>query len=258
MINNYKYNENVSKIVSYLNHTTENNPQIIFPNDRSKIKYYMTTLFVSFPKEINQLMDQILQYEIHKNPIINVDDLHRQSHGQIILIQNDITQIKADVIVNAANGDGLGCFDYEHKCIDNIIHNKAGPMLRLECRSILKNSKIPTSGLIITKGYNLPCKYIIHTVGPIYAESNKNVCEQQLVNCYTNCLNAAHLNGLNSIVFCCISTGVYGFPPKRAAEIAITSVRNFIRNKHSNIRVFFCTFTDNDFMTYQKLLSQNY
>jgi len=254
MINNSRYNENVSKILHYLENTITTKSYRIFPNDRSKIKYFMTTQTVALPKNIDIIMDEVLRYEVNQNPIIDINNI--SPHKQIALIQNDITQIKADIIVNAANTYGLGCFDYDHKCIDNIIHNKAGPSLRLECQSILKNAKISTSDLIITKGYNLPCSYIIHTVGPIYDESNKNVCEQQLAKCYKSCLNTAHMNGWNSIVFCCISTGVYGFPPLRAAEIAIANVRQYIKYSGSNIRVVFCTFTDNDTLIYQRLLGQ--
>jgi len=251
MITNRRYNENMDTILHYLE-TSMKSPN--YPTHaqgiRDKIRFYMTTQFIMLPRDTNQLMNEILRYELYLKSVIDIGT----NINQISLIKNDITQIRADCIVNAANADGMGCFDFNHKCIDNIIHNKAGPNLRLECKAVLNGTKIPTSGVIVTKGYNLPCKFILHTVGPIYSDTNKNLCEKQLANCYVNCLTVAHNNGYNSIVFCCISTGIYGFPSDRAAEIATVTVRNFIMKSGSKIRVIFCTFTDNDYALYQKLL----
>jgi O-acetyl-ADP-ribose deacetylase (regulator of RNase III) len=242
--------DNSIKIVlDYLNATYEE-PKKCFINGRDKIRYYMTKNFVVLPPEINKLMNEVLRNDIDKNKIIDINEID----SQISIIKYDITQIKADVIVNAANADGLGCFEFNHKCIDNIIHNKAGPALRLECKSVLGQNKIETSNAIITLGYNLPCKYIIHTVGPIYDTSIHELCCKQLKKCYSNCLELAINNKLESIVFCCISTGVYGFPADKAAIIAISTIKKFLQQTKSNIKIIFCTYTDNDFKLYQNII----
>ena len=134
-----EYKKNVSDVLNYFNKSFKE-PAICFDTGLEKIYYYTTKYLINLPPELNKKLDKILQYEIHKNQIFNVNDMH----GQIYLHQGDITQIRADAIVNAANADGLGCFEYKHKCIDNIIHNKAGPGVRFECNLVLSGSKIRT------------------------------------------------------------------------------------------------------------------
>lgn len=217
---------------------------------RDKIRYYLTTKTIKLSPAINQLMDSILKYELNQNPILDIGKFQQQ----IILVKHDITQIKCDAIVNAANSKGLGCFEPDHKCIDNIIHNKAGPNLRLECETILKGREIETSGLIVTDAYNLPCKKIIHVVGPIYNKNTHNKCASQLLQCYINCLKTAHNNNFNSIVFCCISTGLYGFPAGLASKIATTTVKKFVKFFKPKMKIIFCTYSDKDYDLYQKLI----
>ena len=191
-----------SRVLTYLtSHYPE--PNYHFQNKLEKIGYYTTKYLVSLPNDISVLMDNILRYENNNNPILDVD----QFELQISVIKFDITQIKTDAIINAANADGLGCFEYGHKCIDNVIHSKAGPQIQIECNSILNGKKIETSGAIITKGYNLSSKYVLHTVGPIYDKKNHDLCCKQLSQCYINCMQIAIKHNLKSIVFCCISTG---------------------------------------------------
>ena len=163
--------------------------------------------------------------------------------------QGDITRLKVDAIVNAANNMGLGCWHPLHECIDNSIHSAAGLQLRQECNNILQGGEIATGGAIITPGYNLPAKYVIHTVGPIiHADTPTAGEEEQLVACYRSCLNRAREHDCCSIAFCCISTGEFHFPNRRAAEIAVKVC------KEARIRVVFNVFKDVDLEIYKELL----
>ncbi|XWV26151.1 hypothetical protein QJ857_gp0927 [Tupanvirus soda lake] len=247
-----KYIHALNEVYHYL---TLHYPNIINSNmtPRENIKFFITKCFVYLPKEINILMDNILQYEINQKQIL---DLEKQSN-QLLVIKFDITQIKADAIVNAANSGGMGCFEYNHKCIDNIIHNKAGPRLRLDCKHVLAGSKLETSSAIITNAYNLPCKYVIHTVGPIYNKNEHNKCCFQLAECYDNCLKLAEQYKLKTIVFCCISTGLYGFPANDAANIAILTTKNYKHKNNTTLKVIFCTYTQNDFDIYANIMQKN-
>jgi O-acetyl-ADP-ribose deacetylase (regulator of RNase III) len=166
----------------------------------------------------------------------------------VALWRGDITTLDVDCIVNAANSGMLGCFTVGHKCIDNVIHARAGPRLRMECRALMKaqhNAPEATGVAKITKGYCLPARHVIHTVGPIYdAELDQS---SLLTSCYTSCLDLAVRSGLHSIAFCCISTGVFGYLQAEAATIAIRAVLNWQRaNRAANMRVIFNTFTARD------------
>ncbi|MBR6441861.1 MAG: protein-ADP-ribose hydrolase [Bacteroidales bacterium] len=168
------------------------------------------------------------------------------------LWHGDITQLKVDAIVNAANSRGLGCWHPLHACIDNAIHSAAGLQLRQACNNILRGGEIDTGDAIITPGYNLPSKYVIHTVGPIIATGNPTPeQERQLANCYRNCLELAETNGCRSIVFCCISTGEFRFPNRRAAEIAVEACRG------AKTKVIFNVFKDIDYAIYRQLLGKD-
>ena len=172
----------------------------------------------------------------------------------ISVIQADITRLQVDAIVNAANSQMLGCFQPLHACIDNAIHSAAGLQLRQECNEIMQGHELPTGEAVITRGYNLPAKHVIHTVGPIYGMQPKRVSEMALAACYRNCLNLAAEYGLHSIAFCCISTGVFGYPQDEAAEIAVRTVREWLSaHKEVEINVIFCTYKDEDYATYQRL-----
>ncbi|MDO4218216.1 MAG: macro domain-containing protein [Bacteroidales bacterium] len=168
------------------------------------------------------------------------------------LWQGDITQLKVDAIVNAANSRGLGCWHPLHGCIDNAIHSAAGLQLRQECNDILRGDKIATGDAIITKGYNLPAKYVIHTVGPIIATGiPTKEQERQLSDCYRSCIRLAQEKGCRSISFCCISTGEFRFPNRRAAEIAVETC------KDAPIQVLFNVFKDTDNGIYCELFGKN-
>ena len=180
------------------------------------------------------------------------------------LWQGDITRLKVDAIVNAANSRGLGCWHPLHSCIDNAIHSAAGLQLRQECDNILQGGELATGKAIITAGYNLPCRYVIHTVGPIIPNGIPTTEQEwQLAECYRSSLRLAADHGCRSIAFCCISTGEFRFPNRRAAEIAIECVHAFgnIALNHAipqtlkpTIKVVFKVFKDIDYDLYHELL----
>ena len=163
---------------------------------------------------------------------------------------------ECDAIVNAANSQMLGCFSPCHGCIDNIIHTMSGVQLRLACHEIMQKQRHeePTGQAKITPGFNLPAKYVLHTVGPIIDDEVTPEAEALLASCYRSCLELAERHGLHSIAFCCISTGVFRFPPDLAAEIAIRTVEEFLRKDTCIQRVIFNVFKDSDLEIYQRLL----
>ena len=193
--------------------------------------------------------DAELQRQREERGVVSFDE------EGLLLWQGDITRLQVDAIVNAANAQMLGCFAPLHACIDNCIHSAAGIQLREECRQLMEaqGHEEPTGSAKITKGYNLPAKHVIHTVGPII-ETGTPTPEQeaQLASCYRSCLDLAEAHHLQSIAFCCISTGVFRFPNQRAAEIAVDTVRNYPR--HSLRTVIFNVFLDKDYVLYQQLL----
>lgn len=176
--------------------------------------------------------------------------------GRIRLWQGDITTLAADAIVNAANSQMLGCWAPGHHCIDNAIHTFAGVQLRLECARIMegRGHGEPTGCAEITGAHNLPSKHVIHTVGPIANDRPTNQHRVQLSSCYKSCLDLARENGLSSIAFCCISTGVFGFPQQEAAQIAVETVRKWLDRTSAQMTVVFNVFTDSDYDIYADLL----
>lgn len=201
------------------------------------------------------VQDAYLQEETEKKGIVGLDDLVPVKDS-IYLWQGDITALCVDAIVNAANSGMTGCYVPNHRCIDNCIHSFAGVQLRLECGKMMKKQgyEEPTGKAKITKAYNLPCKYILHTVGPIITgRLTKDDCEL-LENCYRSCLKLAAENGLESIAFCCISTGEFHFPNEKAAQIAVQTVMEFMKKETSVKKVVFNVFKDEDREIYRKLL----
>ena len=181
-----------------------------------------------------------------------------KASDRIFLWQGDITTLKCDAIVNAANSALLGCFQPCHDCIDNIIHTFSGVQLRLKCNEIMQaqGHEERTGTAKITPGYNLPCRYILHTVGPIvYGRVTKRDCEL-LTGCYRSCLDLAVENGVHSIAFCCISTGVFHFPQEKAAAIAVETVADFLKKDRTIEQVIFNVFTNKDLEIYRGLLER--
>ena len=174
--------------------------------------------------EFLTVQDAYLQERLAERGVTRIEDLSPVRPG-IYLWQGDITTLAADAIVNAANSQMLGCFVPCHGCIDNAIHTYAGVQLRTECASIMAGQEAePTGSAKITKAYNLPCRYVLHTVGPIIYGSVTETDRKLLADCYRSCLELASAYGLRSVAFCCISTGEFHFPNRLAAEIAIKTV----------------------------------
>ena len=207
-------------------------------------------------EEFLKLQDEILSEETIERGIITLDDI--KSSSQIILWQGDITRLAVDAIVNAANSALLGCFVPLHKCIDNAIHSAAGLQLRNACNEIMEaqGHEEPTGQAKITPAFNLPSKFVIHTVGPIIPPNRAPNAEEEnlLSSCYKSCLDCATKNNLKSIAFCCISTGEFHFPNQRAAEIAIETVQKFLKYNDCKITVIFNTFKELDTRIYKELL----
>lgn len=202
-----------------------------------------------------KVQDEYLQAELAAKGITELRDLHPASEG-LYLWQGDITSLRCDAIVNAANSGMTGCYVPNHKCIDNCIHFFSGIQLRMDCGEMMERQghEEETGKAKITKAYNLPCRYILHTVGPMISGfPTKEDCDL-LAGCYRSCLELAAENRLESVAFCCISTGEFHFPNEKAARIAVSTVRDFMRNETSVKKVVFNVFKDLDKEIYRKLL----
>ena len=196
--------------------------------------------------------DAELQMQREEKGIVEISDITPQT-SDIRLWQGDITRLKVDAIVNAANAQALGCWAPLHNCIDNCIHSAAGIQLRKECADKMQGRLLATGDAFITQGYNLPARHVIHTVGPIIPDGiPTKEQEEQLAQCYRSCLDLAEQNGLESIAFCCISTGVFHFPNELAARIAIETVKSYPR--HALKTIVFNVFLDKDRDIYRQLL----
>lgn len=224
-------------------------------------------------KETQRIQDDYLKERIKENGIVSLNEIktidefssRRPQTEKISIWKGDITRLKVDVIVNAANSQMLGCFIPMHTCIDNCIHTFAGMQLRSECYRQMNLKRIkygqdyeqPTAEPLLTDGYNLPCRKIIHVVGPIVESKLKDSHRRQLSDCYRNCLDLCKENGLRSIAFCCISTGVFRFPNDEAAHIAVQTVTEWLENNPDNIdRIIFNVFKDEDRRLYEQELSE--
>ena len=201
------------------------------------------------------IQDEYLCEETRQKGITRLNDLE-PIQPDIYLWQGDITTLACDAIVNAANSEMLGCFCPCHGCIDNAIHTFAGVQLRLKCAEMMKKQghKEETGKAKLTPAYNLPCQYILHTVGPIVGGSLTQQDCDLLASCYRSCLELAEENGIKSIAFCCISTGEFHFPNIRAAQIAVKTVKDFKRHSNSKIKVVFNVFKDMDYEIYREFL----
>lgn len=233
---------------------------IKIPQTESEQKKLLRSLInIRPPKPVGteflKVQDEYLQAENAARGITDISQLV-SIEKDIYLWQGDITTLRCDAIVNAANSQMLGCFCPCHGCIDNAIHTYAGVQLRLECAKIMERQGYdePTGRAKLTKAYNLPCKHIIHTVGPIVSGTATKSDEEMLASCYRSSLELAEKNNIKSIAFCCISTGEFHFPNERAAEIAVKTVRAYKELKHSEIEVIFNVFKDLDKEIYRKLL----
>ncbi len=206
-------------------------------------------------REFLDIQDSYLQEETENKQITDVDTLVPVQKG-LYIWQGDITSLRCDAIVNAANSGMTGCYVPSHKCIDNCIHTFAGIQLRLECSELMRKQgyEEPTGKAKLTSAYNLPCRYILHTVGPIISGHVTDRDCELLASCYRSCLELAAEHELESVAFCCISTGEFHFPNDRAAEIAVDTVKKFLEQKSSVKKVVFNVFKDIDRDIYRKLL----
>ena len=205
--------------------------------------------------EFLKVQDEYLQEEIRRRGTTSLADLTPVQPG-LYLWQGDITTLAVDAIVNAANSRMLGCFVPCHGCIDNAIHSAAGVQLRLECARIMaqQQTEEPTGKAKITKAYNLPCRYVLHTVGPIIHGMVTRRDRELLAACYRSCLELAAEYGLKSVAFCCISTGEFHFPNELAAKIAVETVKGWQEKNPGRIEVIFNVFKDRDYEIYNRLL----
>ena len=206
--------------------------------------------------EFQKIQDAYLQAETAEKGITDIADLSPIQLG-LYLWQGDITTLRCDAIVNAANSGMTGCYVPNHRCIDNAIHTYAGVELRLACAELMEQQGYPepTGTAKITPAFNLPCKYVLHTVGPIIDGPVTAQDEALLASCYRACLEKAAEQDLESVAFCCISTGEFHFPNNLAAQIAVRTVKEFLSRQTSVRKVIFNVFKDLDKQIYQQLLT---
>ena len=230
------------------------------PDDLSEKRKLLRSLVnvrppVPASAEFLAVQDAYLQERLAERGVTRLEDLKPAQPG-LYLWQGDIATLAVDAIVNAANSQMLGCFVPCHGCIDNAIHTYAGVQLRLECAKIMRKQRHEeeTGRAKITKAYNLPCRFVLHTVGTIVYGSVTQTDRELLASCYRSCLELAAGHGLHSVAFCCISTGEFHFPAEPAAEIAIGTVREWQQQNPDKIEVIFNVFKDSDYEIYRRLL----
>ena len=228
------------------------------PADEAGQRRLLRALFnvrppVPAPAAFLEVQDAYLREETRRKGVTDLADLRPVRPG-LYLWQGDITTLRCDAIVNAANSQLLGCFAPNHGCIDNAIHTYAGVQLRLACRRLMERQghEEAAGGAKLTPAFNLPCRYVLHTVGPIVRGPLTAAHEAQLAACYRACLALALEQGLRSVAFCCISTGEFHFPNRRAAEIAVETVTAFPGRER--LEVLFNVFKDVDADCYRALL----
>lgn len=249
-------------IKSLLQERTEYRDISISADTEQQKQLLRALMNVRAPKPIGteflRIQDEYLQYEIAAKGITDVAELTPVQQG-IYLWRGDITTLKCDAVVNAANSGMTGCYIPNHRCIDNAIHTFAGMQLRLICDNLMEQQGYPepAGGAKITPAFNLPSRYVLHTVGPVISGKVKKHERELLASCYRSCLELAAENKLESVAFCCISTGEFHFPNELAAEIAVQSVKEFFRLQTGVKKVIFNVFKDLDKNIYQKLLGAN-
>lgn len=243
------------KLIKYL--LDERGEKSEIPGDEYSQKRLLRALLnVRPPMPVSErflaLQDEYLAAVREEKGVTRVDDLI--FNNGIALYKGDITRVNADAIVNAANSAMLGCFCPNHGCIDNAIHTFAGVQVRLDCNDIMRGRSAENGEVIVTKAYNLPSRFIFHTVGPVVSGSVTEENQTDLRKCYVNCLEKAAEMNLESIAFCCISTGVFGYPQERAAAVAVDTVKWYLRQSARKLKVIFDLFTEKDYDIYRRIL----
>lgn len=267
--------ERLSYLIDVLKKETVNYQDIRTPREEEQQQAFLRILMNGrMPQktdaEVLAVQDEYLKERNQERGIVQIEDLQSAKElgspvpyaDQLYVWQGDITTLAADAIVNAANSQMLGCFIPMHSCIDNCIHTYAGMELRAECARQMRALRMkygddyeqPTAVPMLTPGYNLPAKHVIHVVGPIVNGPLTRKEEKELSECYRASLEMAEENGLKSIAFCCISTGVFRFPPDRAAMIAVQTAGEYLRETGSTIRIIFNVFKNEDLERYDELL----
>ena len=231
-----------------------------FPDDEVSRRLLLRSLMNVRPPlplsaDFLAVQDALLSAETAEKGIVDPAELPPAGEPGLYLWQGDITRLAADAIVNAANSALLGCFVPCHGCIDNAIHSAAGLQLRDECNRLMRaqGHEEPAGRAKLTKGYNLPARYVLHTVGPIVRGAVTGRDRRELRSCYDACLCLAAERQLRSVAFCCVSTGEFHFPNREAAGIAVAAAREFLR-RNGGIQVIFNVFKDTDLRIYQELL----
>lgn len=260
-------NERLAYLVEEFKTDSVRYKDLTTPSDTEGKRQLLRSLMnIRMPGEMDErvleIQDDYLQERIRENGIVELSDIPEIRDG-ISIWQGDITRLKVDAIVNAANSQMLGCFVPMHTCIDNCIHTFAGVQLRAECNRQMKKMRArygrdyeqPTAVPMLTDAYNLPAKKVVHIVGPIVQDKLTPDLEKDLVDCYTNTLELCAENDLRSVAFCCISTGVFHFPNKRAAEIAVHTVKEWLEAHPGEVdRVIFNVFKEEDREYYESEL----
>ena len=235
---------------------------IEIPQTEKEQKRLLRALFNVRPpmtasNEFLQIQDEYLLQEAKEKGIMKANELPvTEADERFVLWQGDITRLEVGAIVNAANSGMTGCYQPNHTCIDNCIHTYAGLQLRLACGQLMEKQgyEEETGFAKITPAFNLPSDYVIHTVGPIVNGKLTQQHKDLLESCYRSCLELAENNGVESIAFCCISTGVFGFPQKEAAEIAFNTVKKYFKENNKIRKVVFNVFELSDYQIYRQLL----
>lgn len=254
------HDERLLFLIRYLiKENSQYRQEMITSDKEQRFRLFRSLVNVRMPMPISeeflQIQDEYLKTEIAQRGITDIDDLKPISDN-IYLWKGDITSLKCGAVVNAANKKMMGCWEPCHICIDNCIHTFAGVQLRLECAQIMRKQGCDesTGQAKITSAYNLPCDHVIHTVGPIVSGQLTNEHCKLLESCYLSCLELAVQNQVESVAFCCISTGVFGFPQKEAAEIAVKTVTDFLKTDKRLKKVVFNVFKQEDYDIYKRLL----
>ena len=250
--------ERRTRLIKYL--LEERNESIGIPSDEGSQKRLLRALLNVRPPmpvsaEFLSLQDEYLTERKNERGVTDVKNL-AYTDG-ISLLKGDITTLNADAIVNAANSAMLGCFHPLHNCIDNAIHTFAGVQVRLDCNDIMNGREAENGEVVVTKAYNLPSRFIFHTVGPVVCGRVTKENEADLAKCYRNCLSKADEMKLHSIAFCCISTGVFGYPKEEAAQFAVKVVQQYKKQTASSLKIIFDVFTENDYELYRRILGKN-
>ena len=254
--------EHLDYLVTYL--LQERGDEVFIPQDFEEEKQlYKALCNIREPKEVCEeyleIEKKYLQEELSIKGVVDAKSIpFIQEH--ISLWQGDITRLQVDAIVNPANSQGLGCFNPEHRCLDNLIGLAAGLSLRQECDLVMKPKHyfLDTGDVFLTKGYNLPAKYVIHTVGPIIRDTVRDIDREKLRDCYLHSLELAQKNGIRSIAFPCISTGLFHFPKEEASIIAVQAVKDYLKEHPNDFeQIIFCVYSDFDYRLYEKQLEGN-